>query len=171
GRQPLINHLQTLDHKQQSTAVIELGSLATEGYIQRTTLEQSLIQMAWCILEKYASICREHVDSKEFGRIFQDIIKENVLGHPWLGRIRLLDIGRIYLDLDYSMTPTDFDQMYEDIELMTQNLDNECKKRNWFRHPLLRKLGAQASGKSLYLEDVTKQCHAIWRRYISDATL
>lgn len=166
GLHPIKNYVELIESSHLNETLIELGMLTTQGFLQKITLEQSILLMNWCILKRLAKMCLRYIDAHKFEDLIQSIMQYSIIDHPWLGRVRISPEGTVSLELSPHMTPSDLDQVYEDIDFLIQCINMEIKGNRWLEESFVQKLRKQLIRNKCKIKDIREECSRIWMEYL-----
>ena len=159
GRTPLMSVIEKLNLWTTSSVLHELGNLINKGFLQRASIERRLLLTNECILSALVRACAKMRGSSNATNYFFTAQDRGLEMHPWLGRIKIQDNMAVRCQLDETMTPEDFDNVYDAVDFLIFEVANR----------LSNDVGP-LSAKYL-LSGIRKRCRAIWSSYLVDVTV
>lgn len=159
GRTPLRSHLSDMAPEDIEQALVELADFINKGYIQRISLERKLVLIEECVLNKLVETCADIIGRESTLAYLENGQDQGVEIHPWIARIKISSGLKIECWLDITMTPADFDEMYEALRFLIKNLLEQIAS-------LIETEQAEAM-----LTFARKQCRQKWKGYVQDVTI
>ena len=158
GRTPLSKIVNNMT-VQKKELLETLGVLINKGFVQRISVERSLVLFNECILSALISRGATIVGSKAMRHFFETVSTTSNYDYPWIVRIILTDTFHVSCFLEENMTPNDLDEMSLTLEFFVEEITKF----------LTRKWGDLATRR--LLESIRNECHENWACYLSEIAL
>ncbi|MFW9787740.1 MAG: hypothetical protein ACFFE2_10420 [Candidatus Thorarchaeota archaeon] len=94
----------------------ELGSLITQGFLQKTTPEHNLILGHEAILNRFLTQCKRLVSQQTLKVAILTVFVNGIWTHPWLSRVRIKDGYSLECRIDETMSPSDYGDLYDALQ-------------------------------------------------------
>ncbi|MFW9769192.1 MAG: hypothetical protein ACFFF9_16295 [Candidatus Thorarchaeota archaeon] len=115
GRKPLGKLLNRWNLEEENIR-FELGSLITQGFLQKSTPEHNLILGHEAMLNRFLAQCKNLVSQQTLTEALLTIFVNGIETHPWLSRIRIQDGFNLECKIDETMSPNDYGDLYDALQ-------------------------------------------------------
>lgn len=159
GRSPLSTYLRDLKPKDIRRTLLELGDLLNSGFIQRISIEQRLVLVNECILNRQLRLGKSVLGNAAVKIFLEVAISNGVVLHPWVSRIRVSEKLVVHCELNDSMSTFDLDDMYEALEYLILVVTEQMQRKSDFDY-------IQSASNT-----ARKRCNELWGSFIQDSVV